>query len=541
MRTVSLRVVRPAGAVPRLFVGNSNQQLRESPQLFRSLAFLRVFGDPENPGEHAGDIAVEDRNRLIEGDAGDGARRVASNPGQIQHVLETFGESTVVIADDDVRRFPEIPRARVIAKPFPKFQHLFRSRAGQRFYSWQFVHPAFPVGNYRFDLGLLEHDFGNPNRVRIVRVPPWQIARVPIEPLEQSSNQAAGIHGICLCLSCTVAQTRATAYDDSTFVKALTSYQCTLAAPEAGALENYLREHGYEFREVPYARFAAGKEKVNVVFYESGKLVVQGKGTQEFVEFVLEPGILKQARIGYETVLSPELLLPRLGVDESGKGDFFGPLCIAGVYVNESVVKAWGQSEIRDSKSISSDRKIAELARLIRETPGCVTSVVPIGNEAYNRLYGSMKSVNSILAWGHARVIENLMGQKHKMNPPPVRAISDQFASNKSTVANALMSLGREIELVQRHKAEADMAVAAASILARNEFVSRMAALEKQFGTALPKGASDAVDAAAREFVAKHGAENLSKVAKMHFRNAFRAQGLPEPPRTEWKRGGKKT
>src|SRR6185503_8522619 len=142
---------------------------------------------------------------------------------------------------------------------------------------------------------------------------------------------------------------------------------------------------------------------------------------------------------------------------------------------------------IRDSKHISSDKRIADLARLIQETAGCVTSVVPIGNEAYNRLYSKMSSVNAILAWGHARVIENLMQQKDRMNPPPVRAISDQFAANKATVAGALMSLGREIELVQRHKAEADVAVAAASILARNEFVSRLAALETQFGLILPK------------------------------------------------------
>src|SRR5207244_1374740 len=255
-------------------------------------------------------------------------------------------------------------------------------------------------------------------------------------------------------------QTTTTAYPDSTFVKPLTSYTCTLAEPEARALEKYLREHGFEFRDVPYARFAAGKEKVNVVFYQSGKLVVQGKGTQDFVEFVLEPGILKQARLGYETVLNPELVLPRLGVDESGKGDFFGPLCIAGVYVNEPVVKAWESSGVRDSKSISSDKRIAELAGLIRETPGCVTAVVPIGNEAYNRLYAKMGSVNTMLAWGHARVIENLMGQRHRMTPPPVRAISDQFASKKETVAKALMSLGREIELVQKHRAEEDLAVA---------------------------------------------------------------------------------
>ena len=286
-------------------------------------------------------------------------------------------------------------------------------------------------------------------------------------------------------------------------MKPLTIYTCKLTDEQAATLKSCLEARNYKFREVPYARFAGEKEKTNVVFYESGKLVVQGKGTQEFVEFVLEPEILKEARLGYEAVLNPDLLLPRIGVDESGKGDFFGPLCVAGVYVNEAVINAWKDAGIRDSKNISSDKKISELAELIRETPGCVTTVVPIGNEAYNRLYTKMRSVNTLLAWGHARVIENLMGQKHRMNPPPVRAISDQFASSKDVVAKALMSLGREIELVQRHKAEEDVAVAAASILARDEFVTRLAALEKEFGMELPKGASAAVDAAAKEFVGK--------------------------------------
>jgi ribonuclease HIII len=321
-------------------------------------------------------------------------------------------------------------------------------------------------------------------------------------------------------------------------VKPLTSYTAKLTEDQAAALQVWLQAHNWKFRPVPYTRFAAEKEKTNVVFYESGKLVVQGKGTQEFIEFVLEPEILKEARLGYEAVLNPDLLLPRLGVDESGKGDFFGPLCIAGAYVNESVVKAWKDSGIRDSKNISSDKRIKELAELIRDTPGCVTAVVPIGNEAYNRLYLKMRSVNTLLAWGHARVIENLMGQKHRMNPPPVRAISDQFAANKATVAGALMSLGRSIELVQKHRAEEDLAVAAASILARHEFVSRLANLEKQYDLKLPKGASAAVDAAAKEFIAKHGVENLPKVAKMHFRTALRAQGLPEPPKTEWRKRG---
>jgi ribonuclease HIII len=318
-------------------------------------------------------------------------------------------------------------------------------------------------------------------------------------------------------------------------VKPLTSYTCRLTNPQAAELETHLREHGFKFSEVPYARFAGAKGEVNVVFYESGKLVVQGKGTQEFVEFVLEPQVLKEARLGYEAVLDPGRFLPRLGVDESGKGDLFGPLCVAGVYVNESVVKAWQDAGIRDSKKIASDQRIKTLADLIRRTPGCVHTAVTVGNEAYNRLHAKMGSVNTLLAWGHARVIENLMGQRHRMDPAPIRAISDQFAADKSTVARALMVLGRQIELVQRHRAEEDAAVAAASILAREEFITRLGRLEQEYHRSFPRGASGAVEAAAREFVAEHGPESLGKVAKLHFRTAFRAKGLEEPPKIEWR------
>ncbi len=318
-------------------------------------------------------------------------------------------------------------------------------------------------------------------------------------------------------------------------LKPTSTYTCALDDEQAARLEALLRERGWEFRKVPHARFAAASPSVNVVLYTSGKLVAQGKGAPEFWEFTMEPVVLMQARMGYEAQVNPGWLDARLGVDESGKGDFFGPLCVAGVYVNGAVVEAWKDSGVRDSKHISSDKVIARLAALISGTPGCVQSVVAIGNEAYNRLHAKLGSVNRILAWGHARVIENLMGQKHRMIPPPIRAISDQFASDKATVARALMEMGRQIELVQRHKAEADIAVAAASILARHEFVSRLAALEQQAGVKLPKGASAAVDAAAVDLFQNQGLAGLSKVAKMHFRTSYRAQGLPEPPKIPWR------
>jgi ribonuclease HIII len=143
---------------------------------------------------------------------------------------------------------------------------------------------------------------------------------------------------------------------------------------------------------------------------------------------------------------------------------------------------------------------------------------VPIGPEAYNRLQAKMGSVNDMLGWGHARVIENLLERVDCK-----RAVSDQFG-NKRIVLDALMERGSKIELIQRHKAESDLAVAAASIIARDEFVTRLRKLSREFGVDMPKGASAAVDAAAREFVAKHGRGALVKVAKLHFRTTQKIQ-----------------
>jgi ribonuclease HIII len=122
-------------------------------------------------------------------------------------------------------------------------------------------------------------------------------------------------------------------------------------------------------------------------------------------------------------------------------------------------------------------------------------------------------------------VIENLLGQKQRMIPAPVRAISDQFSRSKSTVERALMTLGKGIELIQRHKAEEDVAVAAASILARHEFVSRLAQLGKTFGLELPKGASSATIEAGKRFVQMHGVEKLGSVAKLHFKTTQTVSG----------------
>src|SRR3954466_8671927 len=182
----------------------------------------------------------------------------------------------------------------------------------------------------------------------------------------------------------------------------MNSYTQTLTTEQADALRSLLEELGYEFAPRPYTLFFGQKNKLAVAVYEKGpKILLQGKGIQEFVQFELEPKILGEAKLGYEEVHSPEMFESHFGVDESGKGDFFGPLVIAGVYVDRGIVRKFMEAGIQDSKRIGSDKRIRDLAEVIRTTQGALHSVVAIGPERYNQLYAKFGNLNRLLAWGH--------------------------------------------------------------------------------------------------------------------------------------------
>ncbi len=199
----------------------------------------------------------------------------------------------------------------------------------------------------------------------------------------------------------------------------------------------------------------------------------------------------------------------RIGIDESGKGDYFGPLVIAGAYVDEEHEEELQALGVRDSKALS-DNRAQTLAEQIRLC--CPYSLVVIGPARYNTLHASLHNLNRILAWGHARAIENLLS---RLDCPHV--IADQFGDARY-LENALMSKGRTVILTQRPRAEADLAVAAASILARAEFLRRLQELSTHHGFSLPKGAGPAIIAAGTTLVRRHGEDILSQVAKVHFR-----------------------
>jgi len=297
---------------------------------------------------------------------------------------------------------------------------------------------------------------------------------------------------------------------------ALTSHTQNLTAAQAEKLRALLSERGFDFMTKPYCLYAATKPKVNVLVYEKGpKVLVQGKGTEDFVTNLLEPEILGEAKLGYEEVHQPEMFQPHIGVDESGKGDFFGPLVIAGVYVDGDAVRRLRDLGAVDSKRIGSDERIAKLAAEIRQVRGVAWEVISIHPERYNQLYDKFGNLNRLLAWGHARVIENLLERV----PDCPRAISDQFA-NPAVLQRALQERGRGIELVQRTKAESDPAVAAASILAREAFVAWLKAQGVRYGVECPKGVSEAVKQSARKLVEENGVEILQVLCKAHFRTS---------------------
>jgi ribonuclease HIII len=308
----------------------------------------------------------------------------------------------------------------------------------------------------------------------------------------------------------------------------LNSYTHPITVEQTAKVQALLHERGFVFAPKPYTIFFAQKEKLSVAVYEKGpKILVQGRGVEDFVKFVLEPEIFGEARLGYEEVHLPEMFQPHFGVDESGKGDFFGPLVIAGVFADGKSARQLLDLGVQDSKRIGSDTRIHALAKEIRRIAREGTEVVKIGPARYNELYKKFGNLNSLLGWGHARVIENLLARK----PDCPRSLSDKFADAR-VIENALLRHGRKIRIEQRPRAESDIAVAAASILAREAFIDWLDRKGKELGVKLGRGVSGEIKGTATALVEKRGAEILAQIAKVHFRTAHEVAPsiFPAPP-----------
>ena len=198
-----------------------------------------------------------------------------------------------------------------------------------------------------------------------------------------------------------------------------------------------------------------------------------------------------------------------IGSDEAGKGDYFGPLVVAAVLVDNATARSLKELGTRDSKTLS-DKSVTELASRIEKQ--CLYSVVAVGPEKYNELYSKIGNLNRLLAWGHSRAIENILERETCHY-----ALADQFG-DENFLIGALMEKGKRIEVKQETRAESDPGVAAASILARAEFLRRLAMLSAKYEMHFPKGASPAVIDAGKAFIELYGRERLNEVAKLHFK-----------------------
>jgi len=273
---------------------------------------------------------------------------------------------------------------------------------------------------------------------------------------------------------------------------------------------------GLDEKKVPNAKWQLACTSGVVTAYKTGKIVIQSKES-DWLENVSR--ILHQfSEEGKTKGDTTESFIPHIGIDEAGKGDYFGPMVISAVFVaNSKDAEKLMKLGVRDSKKIS-DRRAIELREHILKVCKHVSEVV-ISPQKYNELYLKIRNVNKLLAWGHARSLENIL---EKLSSGECKhVVIDQFSRNESRVLNALMTNGKKMDIKQMHKGEADLAVAAASIVARGRFLIELEEMRKKYKVKFPKGASQVVEFG-KEFMNGKTLKDLEKVAKISFRTTLK-------------------
>jgi ribonuclease HIII len=324
--------------------------------------------------------------------------------------------------------------------------------------------------------------------------------------------------------------------------KKLSSYTVKLDDAQMEKLRAICEARHWERAEVAYTRFAFKGEqaKVNVTAYTSGKVVIAGKGTEDFVRDTIESEVTGAPKLGYDEVNHPDWFESHAGLDESGKGDFFGPVTTATVIADRGAVEAWLAAGVKDSKKIS-EGQIFKLEDIIRNTRGVVVETF---SWEYMTKYNELMSrpganLNRLLAWQHAKGL--LAALERKAVP---WGLLDQFTEQPLVQKELAKKELKNFELKMRTKAEEDPVVAAASVCARAEYVRQMVKLSRKFGANLQKGAGPLVKDQARGIIEKFGAKALGEFAKLHFRTAYEVVSemgkldelplKPPPPKVEW-------
>ncbi|MGA1205545.1 MAG: ribonuclease HIII [Opitutales bacterium] len=316
--------------------------------------------------------------------------------------------------------------------------------------------------------------------------------------------------------------------DDAPKVK--TIYTIKLDPDQMEKLEKICDQRMYGYYHVDHSLFAfkAPYEQINIVAYKSGKVVIQGKGTETFVQNILEAEITGDPRMGYDEVRHPEWFEAHAGVDEAGKGDLFGPLVSCCVIADGTMVRQWQEEGVKDSKNLT-DGSILRLEKIILKTRGVVVKKTFASMQRYNELMSKPgANLNKLLAWYHARSVQAAIEVR-----PVEWGMLDQFSKTPLT-QQQLKKNGVDFDLRMQTKAEADPVVAAASICARAEFVRQMRKLSVEFGEELKKGAGAQVKKQGEELVGKLGPHRLKDFAKVHFKTAYEILGLPVPQKPSY-------
>ena len=288
-----------------------------------------------------------------------------------------------------------------------------------------------------------------------------------------------------------------------------------LPSAEQAAFQERLSREPFEFRTVPHAKISVKASGVSATLYKSGKLVIQGAEAQAFVDRFVGDELSQQvssSKSSEREALSAVPTVTLIGSDECGKGDYFGPLVVCAVKLTPEIGFMLSHGKIADSKTLT-DSTIKTLAGALRDhVPSALARLDP---PEYNTRQAEVGNVNEILADLHAQAIRALY-------EPGIRVLVDRFAK-ESLMQERLQDL--ELELEQRPRAESNLAVAAASVLARDEFLTALEVLSAEHAVELRKGAGPPTDEAGREFIALHGEEALAQVAKVHFKNTTRICG----------------
>jgi ribonuclease HIII len=295
---------------------------------------------------------------------------------------------------------------------------------------------------------------------------------------------------------------------EETALKILERYILYLTKKNFQVSEPIKNEYSYQ------VSISEDKKKISLhVFFgkKGNKIILQGnkdlKLYKDVDDLIFGEKLIIDDKPGFEP------LLPYIGTDESGKGDYFGPLVIAGVYLTPEAGNYLRTLGVRDSKELS-DLQIQQLAADIKKVNEIIYDVVLISPEKYNQLYEKMGNLNRLMGWAHSRVIENLL-----LKCSAGEVISDKFG-NEKIILDALQQRGRSIKLNQITKAEKFTAVAAASILARESVVEWFKIQSKKYKVEIPKGSSSEVESVAKHLLEKCGEDILKKLVKVHFKTS---------------------